>query len=190
MMRDSTRTRNTNAMNRRHFLGLCAGVAGTLIITKPAAASIAAPRPRELSFDHLHTGEKLKLTYWEHGSYVRDALKAVNHVLRDFRTGDVHRIDPKLLDLLYNIRSRLGTTQPFEVISGYRSPKTNAMLRRHSSGVAKHSMHLQGKAIDIRVRGRNLKQVHCVALALKGGGVGLYTKSDFVHVDTGRVRSW
>ena len=120
-MRDSTRTRNTNAINRRRFLGLCAGVAGTLIITRPAVASIARPRARELSFDHLHTGEKLKLAYWENGSYVQDALKAVNHVLRDFRTGDVHRIDPKLLDLLYNIRTRLGTSRPFDVISGYRS---------------------------------------------------------------------
>jgi uncharacterized protein YcbK (DUF882 family) len=187
-MRDSTKTRNTNAIDRRRFLGLCVGIAGTMII-KPAAASIAS-RPRELSFDHLHTGEKIKLAYWENGSYLRDALKAVNHVLRDFRTGDVHRIDPKLLDLLYHLRAKLGTTKPIEVISGYRSPKTNEMLRRASAGVAKHSMHLQGKAIDIRVPGQDLRQVHRVALALRAGGVGMYPKSDFVHVDTGRVRSW
>ena len=91
---------------------------------------------------------------------------------------------------MHAVRTKLDSKQPFHIISGYRSPKTNAMLRRHSSGVAKHSMHLQGKAIDIRVPGRDLKQVHRVALSLKGGGVGLYTKSDFVHVDTGRVRSW
>ncbi len=148
------------------------------------------PGLASFSFDHLHTGEKIKLAYWENGAYVKDALKEVNHVLRDFRTGDVHRIDPRLLDLLYGVRHRLGTNGPFEVISGYRSPKTNEMLRKASGGVAKHSMHLQGKAIDIRVPGRDLKQVHRAALALKGGGVGLYTQSDFVHVDTGRVRSW
>jgi uncharacterized protein YcbK (DUF882 family) len=177
------------ALSRRHFLGLCAGGASGLVL-RPAWASIQAPGPRGLSFRNLHTGEKLSLTYWEDGGYVKDALTAVNRVLRDHRTGEVHRIDPGLLDLLYRIRTRLDTDRPFEVISGYRSPKTNEMLRKASSGVAKRSLHTQGKAIDVRVPGRELRQLHRVALSLKGGGVGLYTKSSFVHVDTGRVRSW
>ncbi|MGD2081873.1 MAG: DUF882 domain-containing protein [Chromatiales bacterium] len=181
--------REHSTMSRRHFLGLCAGAASGLII-RPAEASITKAASRDLSFHNLHTGERLSLTYWEGGDYVDDALRAVNHVLRDHRTGEVHAMDPGLLDLLVRIRSKLDTDRPFEVISGYRSPKTNAKLRKASGGVAKRSLHMSGKAIDIRVPGRDVHQLQKAALSLKAGGVGLYTKSRFVHVDTGRVRSW
>lgn len=188
-MRNRRHDREHSTISRRRFLGYCAGAASGLII-KPATASITKAGPRELSFHHLHTGEKLSLTYWEGGHYVDDALRAVNQVLRDHRTDEAHPMDPGLLDLLAGIRNRLDTDRPFEVISGYRSPKTNAKLRKASGGVAKRSLHMSGKAIDIRVPGRDVHQLQKAALSLKAGGVGLYTKSRFVHVDTGRVRSW
>lgn len=176
-------------VTRRALLG--AAVAGTAFgLAAPAMAALTEGRARRLAFYNLHTGEKLSATYWADGGYVPDELGAINHLLRDFRTGDVHTIDPKLLDLLFALDSRLGSSQPFHVISGYRSPKTNAMLHARSSGVASGSLHMVGKAIDIRVPGRSLAQLHDAALALRRGGVGYYPKSDFVHVDTGRVRRW
>jgi uncharacterized protein YcbK (DUF882 family) len=156
----------------------------------PAFADIARAEVRSLAFDNLHTGERLKLDYWLRGDYVPDALVSINRLLRDFRTGDVHPIEPKLLDLLALMRQRLETTAAFAVISGYRSPKTNEMLHEASSGVASQSLHMQGMAIDIRIPGRPLAVVHKTALEIQAGGVGYYPKSDFVHVDIGRVRRW
>jgi uncharacterized protein YcbK (DUF882 family) len=146
--------------------------------------------PRTVAFHNLHTGESLDATYWDNGTYVPDALSAVNHVLRDFRTGDVHPIEPRLLDLLQALSSRVEARAPFQVISGYRSPATNAMLRAHSDGVAKSSLHMEGLAIDIRLPDVALDRLHGAAVALGGGGVGYYPASDFVHVDVGRVRRW
>ena len=120
---------------------------------------------------------------------IPDALSKVNTVLRDFRTGDVHVIDPKLLDLLFKLRTGLGSQEPFQVISGYRSPQTNARLHEQSNGVATHSLHMKGMAIDIRLGSRSLSDLHMAALSLKGGGVGYYPQSDFVHVDVGPVRA-
>lgn len=170
---------------RRRFLAATAG----LMLPVPALASASA---RSLSFDNLHTGEKLHVDYWEDGNYLPDALAEVNHVLRDFRTGDVHPIAPQLLDLLTALRGHLETSAPVSVISGYRSPLTNAKLRGENahSGVAAKSLHMQGMAIDIRIAGRSLAAVHNTALRLRGGGVGYYPASDFVHVDIGRVRTW
>jgi uncharacterized protein YcbK (DUF882 family) len=174
---------------RRNFLrtGTAALAAG---VASPALANIGRTDHRALSFDNLHTGEKLKIDYWVEGRYVPDALKDIDHLLRDFRNGKVHRIDPKLLDLLNHLHRKLGSNAPFEVISGYRSPATNAMLHARSRGVATHSLHMKGMAIDIRVPDRNLKDLHETALAMRAGGVGYYTKLDFVHVDVGRVRHW
>ena len=143
-------------------------------------------RRRSLSFHNLHTGENLKSTYWENGEYISGELDRVNYILRDFRANEIKPIDTKLLDLLVQIQHRLGTSESFQVISGYRSPKTNAMLHANSEGVASHSMHIEGKAIDISVPGRTLEQLRGAALAQRVGGVGYYPKSDFVHVDTGR----
>jgi len=168
------------------------GVLATAATAKfaPVFAAVA-PGPRNLSLSNLHTGEKLKLNYWADGSYEPAALAEVNRVLRDYRTGDIHPIEPKLLDLLHTLNQNMeseGTA--FEVISGYRSPKTNAALHERSSGVASKSLHMQGMAIDIRVDGRTLPQLHDIALGLSRGGVGYYPTSDFVHVDVGRVRRW
>jgi uncharacterized protein YcbK (DUF882 family) len=145
---------------------------------------------RALAFESLHTGEKLAAEYWANGRYVPDALREIDHVLRDFRTGEVHAIDPDLLDLLHRLHAKLGSEAPFQVISGYRSPATNAALHAGSDGVAVHSLHLQGMAIDIRLADRPLDAVHRAALDLSAGGVGYYPQSDFVHVDVGRVRRW
>ena len=143
-----------------------------------------------MSLHNLHTGESLKAVYFEQGRYLPDALAEVNRVLRDFRTGDQHMMDPRLLDLLSQVHGRIDSARPFQVISGYRSPKTNAMLHEHSHGVANQSLHMQGMAIDLRIPGRSLAAVHMAALAQRGGGVGYYPQSDFVHMDVGRVRTW
>ena len=153
-----------------------------------AAAAIQAPR--SVSLHNLHTGESLEALYFDQGRYVPDALEAVNKVLRDFRTGDVHTMDPRLLDLLTAVHGKVDASRPFQVISGYRSPKTNAMLHERSSGVATQSLHMQGMAIDVRVEGVQLTHLHQAALDLGRGGVGFYPSSDFVHMDVGRVRRW
>jgi len=145
---------------------------------------------RRLAFDNLHTGESLDVAYWENGAYVPDALAAVNHVLRDHRNNEVHVIQPHLLDLLTALSRRLDTGPKFEVISGYRSPATNAMLHAESSEVAQGSLHMVGEAIDIRMSGFNLAYLHNAALDLDMGGVGYYPESDFIHVDIGRIRRW
>lgn len=177
---------------RRHFLTTLA--AGSLALAaRPARAASSTPSSlatRVLRFDHTHTGEKLAVEYFQAGQYQPDALAAVNHLLRDFRTGDVHDIDPALLDVLFALRQKVEAQQPFAIISGYRSPKTNASLRAKSEGVAAHSLHMEGRAIDIRVGDVPLATLRRSALALGRGGVGYYPASNFVHVDTGRVRAW
>lgn len=173
--------------NRRRFLKTLA-VAGGTLAARPRRAGASVTRA--LGLRHLHTGESLTVEYAAGERYLPDALAAVNHLLRDFRTGDVHAIDPALLDLLHQVARRLDTRQPFEVISGYRSPTTNAALRRKSEGVAARSLHMVGQAIDIRVAGVSLTSLRAAALDLKGGGVGYYAVSNFVHVDTGRIRQW
>jgi uncharacterized protein YcbK (DUF882 family) len=132
----------------------------------------------------------LKTVYWQGGGYIPSSLAEINHVLRDHRTGDKHEIDPRLLDLLCDLRLRLDSRESFQIISGYRSPATNSMLHAKSDGVATRSLHLDGKAVDIRIPGRELSLLRKTALAMKAGGVGYYPSSNFVHVDVGRVRSW
>ena len=156
--------------------------------TRTLAGALSGPR--ELKFLHTHTGEKLVVEYAGRDGYISDALTTVNHFLRDFRTGDVHAIDPGLLDLLYRVNDATQSTRPFEIISGYRSPATNAMLHLRSEGVPAHSLHMVGQAIDIRLADVPLKSLREAALTLHGGGVGYYPKSNFVHVDTGRIRFW
>ena len=178
----------TATWQRRDLLKF--GAASALMATPGLAAAAQLDGPRELAFHNLHTGESLKAIFWDQGDYVPDALQAVNHVLRDFRTGDVHPIDPELLTLLDRLQRRVETRSPFQVISGYRSPRTNAMLHEHSAGVANKSLHMQGMAIDIRLQDIALSDLHNAALSLQGGGVGYYPTSDFVHVDVGRIRRW
>jgi uncharacterized protein YcbK (DUF882 family) len=174
--------------SRRAFLVTAAGAAAGVCLD--AGRALALPVGRSLAFAHTHTGEFLSLVYADAAGYRADALAAIDHHLRDFRTQEVHPIDPALLDLLHALAGSLGTREPFHVISGYRSPRTNATLRARSEGVARHSLHMEGKAIDIRVPGVQLARVREAALDLRRGGVGFYPGPDFVHVDTGRVRTW
>jgi len=172
--------------SRRRFLhGTAAFVgAGSVPFT------LFASNSRHLCFHHTHTGEKLDVTYFESGCYLEDALSEVNQLLRDHRSGEVYAMDTDLLDLLHAVQRRCGRDGPFEVISGYRSPATNEMLRRNTSGVAKRSLHMQGRAIDVRIPGFNTGELRRAAMELSAGGVGYYPKSAFVHLDTGRVRAW
>ncbi|WP_241503725.1 DUF882 domain-containing protein [Ferruginivarius sediminum] len=177
---------------RRNVLTF-AGAAGLSLLSAPALAHFPAPRPaeRKLSFHNLHTGERLETTFWKRGSYRRSACLDIDHILRDWRTGDVKRIDRELFDLLHDLAQRVGSDAPFQVISGYRSPETNAMLVKASNGgVARKSYHLRGMAIDIALPDCGLKRLHTNAARLKRGGVGYYPNSGFVHVDTGPVRYW
>ncbi len=187
-------------LHRRKLLqlGFAAAAGGALASATTAASaqsldalfeSVLDPGPRQVALHNLHTGESLQAIYWDRGRYVPDALAAVNKVLRDFRTGDEHPMDPRLLDLLSAVHGRV-EKGPFQVISGYRSPKTNAMLHERSEGVASKSLHMEGMAIDVRVEGVALDHLHRAALDLGRGGVGLYPTSDFVHMDVGRVRQW
>lgn len=145
---------------------------------------------RQLSFYHTHTSEKLSVTYFSDGQYVASSLADLNHFLRDFRTGDATEMDPGVFDILFEIQQASGSSGTFEVISAFRSPATNEMLRSKSGGVAKNSQHLLGTAIDVRLTDLDTTKLRDVALELQRGGVGYYHESDFVHVDTGRVRQW
>ena len=174
---------------RRRFLTTVAAVAPCVAL--PSLARARSAETRALSFRHLHTGERLEVAYFDTGDYVPDALRAVDHLLRDFRTDQIGHIDPALLDLLHALAAKTESRAPFQIISGYRSPATNRMLREiGGGGVATRSLHMQGQAIDIRLAGVPLDKLRDAARAAKLGGVGYYPKSDFVHVDTGRVRSW
>ena len=147
---------------------------------------------RELSFYHTHTGKHLDVVYKRDGEFLDTALEEINTFLSDFRTGDIVEMDPELLDLIYDVRASLGSDGTYQIISAYRSPKTNEMLRNRSasSGVATKSQHILGKAIDVRLEGVKTADLRDAALRLQRGGVGYYEKSDFVHMDTGRVRRW
>jgi uncharacterized protein YcbK (DUF882 family) len=173
---------------RRRFLSLAGTVAAGAVLSPTPA--LAAVTERRLSFHHTHTREDLSLAYASVVGYRPDALERIDLFLRDFRTGDVHVIDPSLLDLLNDLSALTGTSEPYHVISGYRSPRTNAMLRIRSEGVASHSLHMEGRAIDVRLPDVPLRQLRDAAVALGRGGVGYYPGSDFVHVDTGRIRTW
>ena len=183
-------------LNRRRFLGLgAASAAAAVVPARLHAASLpqAGVPERVLSFFNTHTGERLKTAYCCGGSYRPEALKDINHILRDFRANEIKPIDPKLLDLLHELGGTLETDQAFHIISGYRSPVTNALLRERggsNTGVASHSLHMDGKAIDIRIPGVQLDHLRAAARSLKLGGVGFYPSSNFVHVDTGRIRFW
>lgn len=190
---DQTGNESGAAHSRRRFVSMLAASVSVAAVLPAAAAAPATPRQngkRDLVFHHLHTGEKLKAVYWDGGHYDTTALASIDRLLRDFRTGDIHPIERGLLDILHTVRSELGTHAPFQVIGGYRSPKTNSMLRARSNGVAKRSLHMEGRAIDVRIAGVSTAKLREAAADLRLGGVGYYRSSDFVHLDTGRPRVW
>jgi uncharacterized protein YcbK (DUF882 family) len=157
-------------------------------ITQPAPD--AGPGPRRIALLNLHTGERLEAEYFRDGAYLPDALAALEILLRDFRNGEKHVIDPQLLDYLTEVAAALNAPAAFSVISGYRSPETNERLHERSSGVAQRSLHMQGRAIDVRMTGRDCADLAASARGLERGGVGYYRASNFVHLDTGAFRTW
>jgi uncharacterized protein YcbK (DUF882 family) len=181
-------------LSRRQLLKL--GVfASILNCASPALASLRykrykLPWYKKLSLYNIHTGESIKTVYWSEGEYITEALYDINFIMRDHRTNAMIPIDPRLLDLLHDIFVELDTKQPFHIISGYRTVKTNNLLRKYSYGVAKNSLHISGKAVDIRVPQKRLSEVRQVAMVQKSGGVGYYPQSNFVHIDVGTIRYW
>lgn len=175
---------------RRTFLKSSVVLASAISMPALARNASAASGERTLRLYNTHTGESLRSVFWSQGQFVPESLADINKLLRDHRNNSIAEIDPELLVLLNRVSARFGSGQVLHVISGYRSPESNALLAAASDGVAKHSMHLEGKAIDIRMPGRDLASLHRAALAAKGGGVGYYPSSQFVHLDTGRPRHW
>ena len=178
--------------HRRRVLKTGTLVAGALaagVWSRPGRAQASSVTKR-IALKNLHTPESLELDYFRAGAYVPDALAAIQVLLRDYRNGEQHPIDPPLLDYLYEVALAVGVDPVFSVISGYRSPQTNALLHEHSNGVARNSLHMQGRAIDVRLEGIDCAKLAGTALDLGRGGVGYYRKSDFVHLDTGAFRTW
>ncbi|HEY1503786.1 MAG TPA: YcbK family protein [Stellaceae bacterium] len=181
-------------LTRRKFIAAAgataAGVIAAPSFSMPAIALPTAPYKRALAFRNLRTGELLDLVYWADGRYLPDATREIARVMRDGRTDEVHSIDHSLVDLMARLRGTLRSSQPIQVVCGYRSPETNEMLRETTEGVASNSLHMAGEAVDLRVIDRPLGYVRRVAVNMKAGGVGYYPHSNFVHVDVGPIRYW
>jgi uncharacterized protein YcbK (DUF882 family) len=193
--------------SRRRVLragGALAGVSAASLLVGTARSSDAAARQagashdavsdavahRHISLLNLHTNEHLEIEYFRDGAYLPDAMSAIEVVLRDFRNGERHAMDPHLMDYLVEVAHTLGVDPTFSVISGYRSPQTNANLRERSTGVAQHSLHMEGRAIDVRMKNVDCASLASHAIDMKRGGVGYYRASNFVHLDTGAFRTW
>lgn len=192
-LQDPGMRKDLNSLERRDVLKLgLAGALGALVPLLPSKNSYALSNWQSwrMSFRHTHTGERFTGVYRVGDKYLPEAFERINHVMRDFRTGDEFPMDPRVLDLVNMIHGKTGSGEHLEVLSGYRSPKTNAMLRERSSGVAKNSFHMYGQAVDFRLAGFKTKELRDIARSLRAGGVGFYPRSNFVHVDTGKVRSW
>jgi uncharacterized protein YcbK (DUF882 family) len=184
----------TKRHTRRNFLVLAGATAAGAIAAPsfpmPAIALPVAPYKRSLAFHNLRTGDKLDIVYWANGTYLPEASREIARVMRDGRTDDVHSIDPRLVDLMARLRGTLRSSQPIQVVCGYRSPETNEMLHETTEGVAANSLHMYGEAVDLRVVDRPLHYVRRVAVSFTAGGVVYYPHSNFVHVDVGTVRYW
>ena len=176
------------AASRRRFLSFSVCAAGA-VLARPSIARAHA-KERSIALYNAHTGESIKTVYWANGEYIKDSLDEISVLLRDYRTADTIPIDPKLIDTLYRLRRKVGTRRPYSVVSGYRSPITNEILRKSDRRVAKNSYHMRGMAVDAYLPKVALNTLHSAALSLRAGGVGYYPKTGFVHLDSGRVRSW
>ena len=194
----TTKGDSASLVSRRKILGFGALAVGTLAassIINPASAAVFSrgaqfDGARRVAFRNSHTGEIFSGVYRVGDKYLPDAFERINIVLRDFRSNEMFPIDPRVIDIIYSVHEMTKQDEPYEILSGYRCPKTNAGLRSHSEGVAKNSLHMTGQAIDLRLPGFDTKQIRKLAVSLKAGGVGYYPKSDFVHMDTGDVRTW
>lgn len=180
-------------ISRRHFLTLGSGLALSGIVGPASARPLPntpSPAQRSLHLVNLYTQESDSVTYWMNGRYVPAAMERLNYLMRDHKTDSVFAIDPALYDLVWNLRHTLKANGPLQIVCGYRTQENNAAMRRVKRGVAKNSYHMQGKAIDLRISGISVNKIGATARGLKAGGVGVYRGSQFVHVDTGPVRSW
>ena len=185
------RAGKTAGFTRRQVLQKALLSVPLLISFSPLLAMAGKPPIRQLSFFHTHTKKRLSVVYSKKGKYLPEAFERINRFLGDFRTGEIYAIDPALMDNLYDIQAAAGNKDGlFEVISGFRSLSTNTKLRGRSKGVAKRSLHMCGRAIDVRLAGTDTSKLRDISIALRRGGTGYYSQSDFVHVDTGRVRCW
>ena len=175
--------------------GVLAAFAATAITAAPTFANAAGflrggGDIRRIKMYSGRTGERIDMIYWIEGEYIGDAVKEVHHFMRDWRTNDVKSIDLRTIDIMAAAHNLLDISEPYMLLSGYRSPQTNAMLRSKSSGVARNSLHLKGQAADLRLNSRSVNQMYRAAAACKAGGVGRYSGSNFVHMDCGPVRTW
>ena len=180
-----------SGMNRRKFIALgLSVVTATLVPKKILAAVKDSPAEKKLSFYNVYSHENLETIYWKDGQFVPEALSMINHIFRDSRTGKVKAIKTDLLDLLFSIHEKLKNKEPFHIISGYRTPHSNALLRKKIKGVARNSLHMYGKAVDLNLPGYSAKYIRRTAMSLRRGGVGYYPRSKFVHIDIGQIRYW
>jgi len=184
--------KNTIGMTRRGLLGAFAATAVTAAPTFANAAGFlrGAGDIRRIKMYSGRTGERIDMIYWIEGNYIKDAVKEVNFFMRDWRTNDAYNIDLRAVDIMAAAHNLLGADEPYMLLSGYRSPATNNMLRSRSGGVAKNSLHMRGQAADLRLDSRSVTQLAKAAAACHGGGVGRYSGSNFVHMDCGTVRTW
>lgn len=185
-------TSSSTSFSRRALLGAFAATALVAAPTYSKAAGLlrGSGDIRRIKMYSARTGEKIDMIYWVEGDYIKDAVQEVNHFMRDWRTGDVKNMDLRTIDIMAASLNLLDVSEPFMLLSGYRSPKTNAMLRSRSSGVAKNSLHLKGQAADLRLSSRSVSQIGRAAASCAAGGVGRYSGSNFVHMDCGPVRTW
>ena len=183
---------NGSGLTRRALLGAFAAtaVAATPTYSNAAGFLRGGGDIRRLRMYSGRTGERVDMIYWIDGEYIKDAVDEITHFMRDWRTDQIKPIDLRTLDIMAAAHNLLDVTEPYMLLSGYRSPKTNAMLRRRSSGVAKNSLHMKGQAADLRLASRSVNQMARAAMACRAGGVGRYSRSDFVHMDCGAVRTW
>ncbi len=185
-----------SGLSRRSFLALGLGTLATTLLAGPVQAAVQAkpkPKPkqeRSLHLYNIHDRSSLHLVYWSKGRYIPKAVAQISRFMRDSRSGEVHAIDPRLMDLMVAVQKKVGATGPLHVVCGYRSPHSNAIMASASTGVAHHSLHMSGRAVDIRIPGKSVRAVARAAISLKAGGVGSYPSSNFVHIDTGPVRYW
>jgi len=177
-------------ISRRHMLAAAAALSGTAALWPQTLIGAPDAGARRIALTNLHSGERLDTEYFRDGSYLSKALAALEVLLRDFRNQRRHAIDPKLMDYLVDVAAQIGVPPAYSVISGYRSPETNERLHERSSGVSQHSLHMQGRAIDVRMSGVDCQDLAARAESLKRGGVGYYRASNFVHLDTGAFRTW
>ncbi|MGM3192817.1 DUF882 domain-containing protein [Dickeya dadantii subsp. dieffenbachiae] len=176
--------------HRRKWLALGGAALGIALLPGQSLASLSTARPRILTLNNINTGERLKVEFFDGRRYNKDELSRLNHFFRDYRANKVKTIDPALFDQLYRLQVMLGSTKPVLLLSGYRSYSTNEDLRSHSKGVAKQSYHIQGKAMDFHIEGVQLANIRKAAMKMRAGGVGYYPQSNFVHIDTGAIRTW